>query len=52
MTQGPNLVYVFADQLRYQSCSYAGDERARTPSLDALTRQGVSFCNTMYHPSA
>ena len=22
--QRPNLVYVFADQLRYQSCGYAG----------------------------
>jgi arylsulfatase A-like enzyme len=51
MTQPPNLVYVFADQLRYQSCGYAGDERAGTPSLDALTRQGVSFCNAVSgHP--
>ena len=24
----PNLVYVFADQLRYQSCGYAEDTRA------------------------
>jgi hypothetical protein len=22
----PNLIYVFADQLRYSSCGYAGDE--------------------------
>ena len=22
----PNLVYIFADQLRYASCGYAGDE--------------------------
>ena len=32
----PNLVYVFADQLRYHSCGYAGDEYARTPHIDRL----------------
>jgi arylsulfatase A-like enzyme len=49
--QSPNLVYVFADQLRYQSCGYAGDERARTPSIDALAREGVCFCNAVSgHP--
>jgi arylsulfatase A-like enzyme len=26
----PNLVYLFADQLRYQSLGYAADPRART----------------------
>jgi arylsulfatase A-like enzyme len=51
MTQEPNLVYVFADQLRYQSCGYAGDERAHTPNVDALAGQGVSFCNAVSgHP--
>ena len=39
----PNLVYVFADQLRYQSCGYAGDEYARTPNLDKLAAQGCNF---------
>ncbi len=38
----PNLVYVFADQLRYHSCGYAGDEYARTPNIDRLAAQG---CN-------
>lgn len=38
----PNLVYVFADQLRYCSCGYAGDEYARTPNMDRLAREG---CN-------
>ncbi len=32
----PNRVYVFADQLRYQSCGYAGDPRARIPHIDRL----------------
>ena len=38
----PNLVYVFADQLRYQSCGYAGDEYARTPNMDRLASES---CN-------
>ena len=41
----PNLVYVFADQLRYLSCGYAGDERAHTPTIDRLAAGGVSFPN-------
>jgi arylsulfatase A-like enzyme len=36
----PNLIYVFADQLRYQSCGYAGDELARTPNMDRLASEG------------
>ena len=39
----PNLVYVFADQLRYASCGYAGDEFARTPNIDALAAQGCNL---------
>ena len=32
----PNLIYIFADQLRYSSLGYAGDLRAQTPNIDAL----------------
>lgn len=39
----PNLVYVFADQLRYASCGYVGDEFARTPNIDALAAQGCNL---------
>lgn len=39
----PNLVFLLADQLRYQSVGYAGDTRAMTPNLDRLAGQGVSF---------
>ena len=39
----PNLIYVFADQLGYQHCGYAGNSRARTPHIDALAGSGVSF---------
>jgi arylsulfatase A-like enzyme len=39
----PNLVYVFADQLRYFSCGYAGDEYARTPNIDKLAGESCNF---------
>lgn len=39
----PNLIYVFADQLRYSSCGYAGDERARTPNVDRFATDGCNF---------
>ena len=41
----PNLIYVFADQLRYLSCGYAGDRRAHTPNIDRLAAGGVNFEN-------
>ena len=47
LTKKPNLVFVFADQLRYQSCGYAGDTKARTPNIDRLAGEGVSFCNAV-----
>jgi arylsulfatase A-like enzyme len=43
----PNLVYVFADQLRTCSCGYAGDEMAHTPNLDRLAKRGVNFENAV-----
>lgn len=47
----PNLVYVLADQLRYQACGYAGDRRARTPNINAFAKEGVDFRNAISgHP--
>lgn len=39
----PNIIFVLADQLRYQSCGYAGDGKALTPNMDKLASSGVSF---------
>jgi len=39
----PNLIYIFADELRYLSCGYAGDEHARTPNIDKLSVEGCNF---------
>ncbi len=50
-TQRPNLIYVFADQIRARSCGYAGDARARTPNLDAFAAQSRNFTNAVSgHP--
>ncbi len=39
----PNLVFVFADQMRAQACSYAGDPNLVTPNLDLLARESLQF---------
>ncbi len=47
----PNLIYVFADQLRYFSVGYAGDERALTPNIDALCKESTDLCQAVSgHP--
>jgi arylsulfatase A-like enzyme len=46
-TERPNLIYVFADQLRYQSCGYVDDEKAYTLNIDHLAGEGVNFCNAV-----
>jgi arylsulfatase A-like enzyme len=49
--RSPNIIYVFADQLRYQSCGYAGDERGHTPHMDRLAAEGVDVFNAVVsHP--
>jgi arylsulfatase A-like enzyme len=47
----PNLLYVFADQLRYFSCGYAGDQLAHTPNMDRLAAESVDLFNAVSgHP--
>jgi arylsulfatase A-like enzyme len=49
--QRPNLVYVFADQLRLSSCGYTGDTKAITPNIDKFATESVSFTNAISgHP--
>jgi len=43
----PNVIVIVADQLRYQSCGYAGDEYARTPNIDRLAAEGCNFHQTV-----
>ena len=47
----PNLIYIFADQLRYQSCGFAGDAKARTKHIDQFALEGANFVNCVSgHP--
>jgi arylsulfatase A-like enzyme len=43
----PNLVYVFADQLRADVLGYAGDKRAHTPNIDRFASQSMDFKNAV-----
>jgi arylsulfatase A-like enzyme len=43
----PNLIFILVDQLRLQSCGYGGDLRARTPNIDSLAHNGMSFVNAV-----
>jgi len=43
----PNLIYVFADQLRAQSVGYLGDAKAHTPNIDKLAAESASFVNAV-----
>ena len=39
----PNVLMIVADQLRYESCGYAGDEKAITPTIDRLASERNEF---------
>jgi arylsulfatase A-like enzyme len=41
--QRPNVVFVFADQMRAQACGFMGNAQVRTPHLDHMAEQGVVF---------
>lgn len=43
----PNIVFVFADQLRASATGYAGDPNARTPNLDTLAKESLRFRNAV-----
>jgi arylsulfatase A-like enzyme len=45
MTARPNILWVFADQMRGHAMSCAGDVNVRTPNLDQLAQRGVRFTN-------
>ena len=45
MPKQPNIVWVFADQMRGHAMSCAGDPNVRTPNLDRLAADGVRCVN-------
>ncbi|HPC28914.1 MAG TPA: sulfatase-like hydrolase/transferase, partial [bacterium] len=47
MANHPNVVFVFADQMRAQATGFAGDPNAITPNLDALSLKSIVFTNSV-----
>ena len=47
MPRKPNVVFVFADQMRAQATGYAGDPNVRTPYLDRLAGQSLNLTNAV-----
>ena len=47
MASHPNLVFVFADQMRAQATGFSGDPNAITPNLDKLSGQSIVFTNAV-----
>lgn len=43
----PNLVFVFADQMRGHDMGCAGNAQVATPHLDAMAAEGVRFTNAV-----
>ena len=41
----PNIVFILVDDLRWDDLGYAGHPFSRTPHIDRIAREGVSFRN-------
>lgn len=46
-TKRPNVLVVFADQLRADACGVYGGVNITTPNIDRLAKQGVTFNNAL-----
>ncbi|WP_417516446.1 sulfatase-like hydrolase/transferase [Minwuia sp.] len=46
MADARNILFVMADQLRFDFLGCTGHPTIRTPTIDALARRGVRFANT------
>ncbi len=43
----PNLLFVFADQMRARACGFMENEQVRTPNMNRMAREGVVFENAV-----
>ena len=41
----PNILFIFADQLRYSALGCSGNEVVQTPNFDRMAEEGVVFDN-------
>lgn len=42
----PNVIFILADDLRWDTLRHAGNPIVETPNIDALAKQGVRFTNS------
>ena len=42
-TKRPNIIWITSDQHNANACGYAGNAAVKTPNLDALAAEGISF---------
>ncbi|GAA5496214.1 ulvan-active sulfatase [Rubritalea halochordaticola] len=47
----PNILFIFADDLAYESVGFMGNEEVKTPNLDKLAQNGTVFTHA-YNPGA
>jgi len=45
--KNPNVIFVFSDQHRAQSCGYTGDPNVKTPNMDRLAQEGINLTNAI-----
>ena len=51
MNQKPNIIFIFADQLRSHSLGCYGNHQVHTPNIDRLAEEGIKFSNAIStHP--
>lgn len=43
MTKKPNILMIYADQMRYDCAGFSGNPDVKTPNLDRLANEGVCF---------
>ena len=43
----PNLLFVFADQLRAGSVGFTGEEAVKTPNIDRFAADGTIYANAI-----
>ena len=47
MNDRPNILFLFADQLRATSLPVYGEDQIETPNIDRLAREGMTFTNSI-----
>ena len=45
MAKRKNILFLFADDMKYSTVSALGNPEIKTPNLDELARNGTSFVN-------